>query len=305
MKWLKVSVPVRPWSADAVAHHLVELGSQGVQQGEDEITAYYPVDHGGGGDSKLQQLLASIDQRLEAVRAAMGVAAAGEVVTGWVDPEDWAESWKPSYKPVATGGRVVIVPAWLRDEYQAPAGAVPVWMEPGMAFGTGEHASTRLALVLLQQALERARAGATGRAVSVADIGTGSGILAIAAARLAGAGVWACDNDETSIRVARANAHLNGVAHQVVVEIADLFQLDGSRLPAGPVDVLVSNILFSVLRDGAPNIISLVRPGGLLVLSGIITNQRDRLVEVYEQFGCRREMSITVDGWSAVMLKSR
>lgn len=300
MKWLRVSIPVRPEAMDAVSYHCLRLGSPGIEESTGLVRAYLPVFSEADPEGDKTQVLAALQQSLAAVREVFGHAAVGQPASQWIDPEDWAESWKPSYRPLLVGRRCHIVPEWLREQYVPPAGSIVIWMEPGMAFGTGEHASTRLALALMEIALENV-AGKTS--LQVIDVGTGSGILAIAAAHLAGGTVWACDQDPVAVEVARNNAAVNGVAHRVTVEVADLFRLErAAHTPAGA-DVLVANILYAVLRDGAPILTGLVRPGGWLVLSGLITEQRERLLPFFTRYGCRPVVTLAVAGWAALLLR--
>src|SRR5690606_4548126 len=148
--------------------------------------------------------------------------------------------------------------------------------DPGIAFGSGEHPSTRLAVTLLEEALARLRRRGRDDIV-VYDAGTGSGIVAIAAAKL-GAAAYGIDLDPLSVNVARANAARNGLAERVVFERGDATEPPASRtLPDAGADVIVANILKPVLTAAAPALAGALAPGGALILSGITVEQRDRL----------------------------
>lgn len=185
--------------------------------------------------------------------------------------EDWAESWKAFFPPQPIGRRLVIAPTWV--EFAPQPEQIVLRLDPGMAFGTGLHASTRLCLLALERLISPGD--------RVLDVGAGSGILAIAAA-LQGAGeVRAIDNDPVAVEVARQNAALNGVAARVTVERATLPGLPPSETPlftAGGYDLLLINILAEIIAALAGGVAAALRPGGRFVASGIIA-PRAPLVE--------------------------
>jgi len=171
---------------------------------------------------------------------------------------DWAEAWKAHYRPLRIGQRLVITPSWLTPE--AAPGDVVIELDPGTAFGSGSHPSTHLCLTLLEQYL---RPGDT-----VLDLGTGSGILAIAAAKLGADFVLARDIDPIAVRVARENVEHNGVAHLVQVEEGSL-PAPGSEPEAW--NLILVNILAEVIMKLlGQGLAALLAPGGRLILSGII-----------------------------------
>ena len=177
-----------------------------------------------------------------------------------VPDEDWGEGWKKDFRPLDVG-RVRVRPSWIDEP--APAGKVEVVLDPGMAFGTGSHATTSLCLAALSDVLG-ARPGA-----SVLDVGTGSGLLAIAARKLGAGRVAANDNDPVAVRVARENAERNGASLELTVDPIE-------RIP-GTFDVVVANILANVLVELAPSLCEKVASGGVLLLSGILGPQEDEV----------------------------
>ena len=193
-----------------------------------------------------------------------------------LDESDWSEAWKQQYHRLHVGRRIVLVPAW--ETYEPSPGQVVIRLEPGQAFGTGLHPTTRLCL----EALERlVRPGCT-----VLDVGTGSGVLAIAAALLGADPVLALDADPVAVRTAAENVAANGVARQVAVRHASLpggdalprhFSLDGSlaRLDDGAYDLVLINILAPVIVGMAPALAARTRPGGHLVAAGLIEDQAE------------------------------
>ncbi len=177
-----------------------------------------------------------------------------------VREEDWANTWKQHYTAFRVGRRLMICPAWQPTASQP--GDVQLLMDPGMAFGTGLHPTTRMCLEVVEAHAHHGTA--------VLDIGTGSGILAIAAAKLGAGPIRAVDNDPTAVRTAGANSRANGVGDRVQVMHASLADLD----PADQWDLVLVNILAPVILQMLESgLVNHVRPGGLLVLSGIIEDQ--------------------------------
>jgi ribosomal protein L11 methyltransferase len=189
------------------------------------------------------------------------------------EEEDWANAWKAYYGIQRIGQRIVIKPSWL--EYEPREGDVVLDLDPGMAFGTGLHPTTRLCLLALE---EQVRPGAR-----VLDLGTGSGILAIAAAKLGGpsASVAAIDTDNVAVEAAAENVERNGLAGAIAVE-------QGSTLAArkrGPFDLVVANIRAGVIIELAPALHELLEPGGTLISSGIFFERAEGVVEALNGAG--------------------
>jgi ribosomal protein L11 methyltransferase len=193
-----------------------------------------------------------------------------------VPEQDWVRLTQSQFEPIRVAQRLWIVPSW----HTAPdPAAIALVLDPGMAFGTGSHPTTRLCLEWLERSV---RPG-----VSVLDYGCGSGILTIAAGRLGAGEVVGVDIDPQAVAAARGNAEANGVAA--------LFQESADRL-SGQFDLVVANILANPLRLLAPALSGHLRPGGLLALSGILVEQADDLIDAYAPY-----LSLAVvdqrDGW--------
>lgn len=283
-----------PEASDAVAAAFFLCGFEGVAVSEDgEVTGYLPA------APESERTLAELRERVAVVAAGLAPGTRVALDRDEVDESEWADGWKRYWRPQRVGARLWIVPSWHED-FRAPEGAVVLRLDPGMAFGTGDHLSTRLALILLEQALRR-RASSGAPAPRVLDAGTGSGILAVAAARLAGATVLAVDVDAGAVRVAAENAARNGVADRVEVRQADAGALDGLADP-GRFDVIVANILAEVLIPMAPVLARLLAPGGELILSGVVASARDRVEAAYGAAGTRPRSSIRVADWCALSL---
>lgn len=189
--------------------------------------------------------------------------------------ENWAESWKRHFKPLEIGDTLLVKPSWSKR--RPKRGQSVVILDPGLSFGTGQHATTWFCLQ------ELARLRQAGQPQSFLDIGTGSGILAIAAAKLGYHPVEAFDFDPESVRVARANARRNRVGTKL-----DIFAQDLTRLPiraAKKFDVVCANLISTLLIAERCRIISRLKPGGLLLLAGILSREFAEVRRVFEGGG--------------------
>ena len=200
--------------------------------------------------------LAALRQRLETLRGSLGEAAGSlEVETVNVRDEDWSEVWKQFYKPFRAGRTLVVKPVW--EAYTPEPGDRVIEMDPGMAFGNGTHETTGLCLALLEDAVKEGD--------RVIDVGTGSGILAIGAARLGARRVLAIDIDPDAVRVARENVARNGLTDRIDCVKGDLLQKRDETC-----EVCVANIIADVIIAFAQPLTQHIVPGGLFVCSGII-----------------------------------
>ena len=247
--------------AEERAAELFELGASGVEvrDGEGMPMPGAPLPPPGRA-----LLVAWFDGRAaaEAARTARGGVLAE------IPDEDWSEGWKKDLRPLDVG-RVRVRPSWI--DAPAPAGAVEVVLDPGMAFGTGSHPTTSLCLAALSDLLAE-KPGA-----SVLDVGTGSGLLAIAARKLGAGRVAANDNDPVAVEVARENAARNGAAIELTVAPVDAV--------AGSFDLVVANILANVLVALAPALAAKLAPGGVLLLSGILGPQEEEVRRAHVDAG--------------------
>jgi len=222
-------------------------------------------------------------------------AGPGRISLARLRNENWAEAWKRHFRPITIHGRLVVKPSWHR--HRPAKNQVAVILNPGLSFGTGQHPTTRFCL-------EQIVAGSPGRAPrSFLDIGTGSGILAIAAAKLGYSPVDAFDLDREAVRVAQANIRLNRVSGRVRV-----FKGDVSRLPrrcTRRYSLVCANLISSVLMSQTERIVALVQDDGLLVLAGILKEEFGRVRRSYAEHGLRLVASRTEGEWcSGTFLQS-
>ncbi len=214
----------------------------------------------------------------------------GELIIRERAEEDWAHTWKEFYQPVRVGRKVVVRPPW-RD-YEEAAGDVVVILDPGMAFGTGTHPTTRLAMTGLEAAI---RPGDT-----VLDVGTGSGVLAIAAARLGAASVDANDIEPVAVRSARENVERNELAVDVRIEEGTAGLV--GPFP-GPYTLVVANIIARVLIELADGIAGSVAEDGTLVLAGIIEGKEADVVSAYQELGFVVTNRDQIEDWVGMTLR--
>jgi ribosomal protein L11 methyltransferase len=247
--------------ADDVSAELFDLGASGVEVRDGEGT---PMPGAAQPSAGTALLVAWFPERAAAEE---GARRHGGVVAE-VPDADWGEEWKKSFAPLDVG-RVRVRPSWI--DTPPPPGAVEVVLDPGMAFGTGSHPTTSLCLAALSDLLA-ARPGA-----AVLDVGTGSGLLAIAARKLGAGRVAGNDNDPVAVRVARENADRNGAE----VELVEA-PLSGI---AGAFDVVLANILANTLVELAPEIAAKLAPGGVVLLSGILAPQEEEVRRAYVALG--------------------
>lgn len=232
---------------------------------------------------------ARLRKGLAGIRARGLPVGRGGIAVRRLRPQDWAESWKRHFKPLAIGGALLIKPSWSRR--QPRPGEAVVVLDPGLSFGTGQHPTTAFCLAQLAAGRQ------PGRALSFLDVGTGSGILAIAAAKLGFAPVHAFDNDPAAVRVAKENARLNGVASLVRIRRADLTRL--RRQSANRYNLVCANLLAGLLVEQAPRILGRLSPGGRLVLAGVLAEEFPRVSAVYEKAGLKLAATATRKQWQS------
>jgi ribosomal protein L11 methyltransferase len=211
----------------------------------------------------------------------------GQISLKSVRKEDWAESWKLHFKPQVIGSALLLKPSWSRR--RARKGQAVVVLDPGLSFGTGRHPTTAFCL---RQLVARRR---SGRSQSCLDIGTGSGILAIAATKLGYAPVDAFDFDPEAVRIARANARRNGVAANIRFQRQDLTKLP--RRSTRQHSLVCANLVSSLLMAEQERILARLRTDGVLVIAGILETEFAQVQRSFETAGLRLIASRTQNEW--------
>jgi ribosomal protein L11 methyltransferase len=288
--WIEVSVVTSPGAAEAVGAILADLRSGGLV--EDRLSpsrvrlrCYLPPSR------SLSVTLAALRARVRSL-ARFGVdPRPGRVTHRRLAARRWATAWRTWAHPVRVG-RLLVTPSWIRRP--AEAGRTVITVDPGMAFGTGLHASTRLCLRALLRRLRPRQGRAPSRVI---DVGTGSGILAIAACRLGAARVWAVDNDPVAVAVARANVRQNGVAGRVRVR-----QGTGLTRVPGRADLIVANLIAEAVIGLLPRVRRHLTPGGVFIGSGIVAPRLPGVLRAARAAGLTRIAVLTEGEWRAVVL---
>jgi ribosomal protein L11 methyltransferase len=259
---------------DAVTELLRRLGHESpssyldIETGRAIVSAYTATRAGAKETQTLRRGLTEIK------RCGLNVGR-GTILIQRVRREDWVESWKRHFRPIEIGTALLIRPGWIRRP--ARPGQRVVVLDPGLSFGTGQHPTTEFCLRQLAARRE------SGKAQSFLDIGTGSGILAIAAAKLGYAPITAFDVDAEAVRVARANARRNRVLDRIRFVQTDLARLP--RTAARRHHVICANLTSDLLIGEHRRILASLRPGGTLILAGILAKEFSQVRRTYESAG--------------------
>jgi len=293
--WLELAVEVDHEAVEPVTELFARYGyNEGVAIEE-------PFTQDGDGDNLavdytrpvwVRTFVAAVDVKpevLDEIRNALWhlgrMRSVGELQVSERQEEDWANAWKEHYRPLRAGHKVVIAPPW-HDYTPESDDEVVVILDPGMAFGTGTHPSSRLCLMGLEESI---KPGDT-----VLDVGTGSGILAIAAAKLGARAIDAVDIEPVAVRSTKENAERNGVLDLIRVA-------EGSVAPdgpfVGPYDIVLANIISRVLIELSHGLAKSVKPGGTLVLAGIIEGRELLVRETFEPRGFQLIHRQQIEDW--------
>ena len=324
VKWLEVHIDTNHTGLEAVETMLSALGIDGVViDDEEEFQDFLEnnrqcwdyvdeeLERQMRGRSRITFYLEAGETaaaRLGEVRIALSALKAqrsdcGTLLMTLADMEDadWENNWKQYYQPLEIGERLLVVPEWLRDDPEVreklSGGRVPLLLDPGLTFGTGGHATTRLCL----EALEKTVRGGE----RVLDLGCGSGILSIAAVKLGAASAAAVDIDDKCRTVARENAALNGIGEDVYhVRIGDILRDEDLRAAiGGGYQVVLANIVADVIIGLAPAVRGLLAEGGVFLCSGIIDVRAPEVAQRLRESGLEITETRSDDGWFAYLCR--
>ena len=280
------------WKLNALGIPRVALRHSPDQPQDRKLVAWLPASD--WPESERQQL----EQALQPLAETFGLTLP---TIHWFeqDDEDWSLSWKQHWEPDPVGDRLLILPAWLELPPEHAHRQV-IRMDPGSAFGTGSHPTTRLCLEAIEQLADE-RGGSLGP-IRVADLGCGSGILGIASL-LEGAGsVAAADTDSLAVRATRDNAVVSGFAEQFQVDLGSVERL-AELLEGRPADLLLCNILAPVIEALCPAFDTVLAPEGLGLLSGLLVSQAPRLQQVLAEQGWSAELSAQQSQWGLMTIR--
>ena len=284
----KISVTTIPDAEDAVAEWLGTVFAQPASSYTDADTrqtnvSVYLRDRPDWTLARREELAASLDRTVRSVLE----LGSGSITLRRIPRQDWAESWKLHFKPLVIGSALLLKPSWSRRRPRK--GQAVVVLDPGLSFGTGRHPTTAFCL---QQLVAQRR---PGEAQSCLDVGTGSGILAIAAAKLGYGPVDALDFDPESIRVARANARRNGVSSTIRFQGRDLTTM--SRQSTTKYSLLCANLVSTLLVAEQERLLARLRPGGVLMVAGILKAEFAAVQRSLEGAGLRLITGQTENEW--------
>lgn len=290
--WLKITITADPVLVDPISDFLMGLTEAGVEIGVDDRLALQTLNvylaEADLEQSEQERILGLISAYLQDISAIFQVALPVMTTSDFME-EDWGSNWKRHFVPFAIVPGLIIAPTW--EQYQAGPGEAVIVMDPGMAFGTGHHATTSLSLALVRDVVQR-RADCR-----VLDVGTGTGILGMAAALFGAVEVLGIDNDPEAVAAAAENVGRNGLDTVMRVTATPLAEVPGTY------SLVVANIIHDTLVELAPILGRLTEPAGALVLSGILQGeQTENIVRSFEQQGFRLERCEQLTEWSALLL---
>lgn len=291
MNWIEIKVTTSTESIEAVSNIFYEAGVSGVviedpkdflRQKDEDAWDYMEIPEGIDyeeavvraylvEDSSFTEKAMEIQRRIKELPNYGLNIGKGEITFKNISEANWAEAWKKYYKPTHIGKNIVIKPSW--ENYNPKSDEIVVEMDPGMAFGTGTHETTVMCLELLEKYIKNGH--------TVIDVGCGSGILSVAAAKLGARKVIAIDKDEVAVRVARQNVQRNGL-DSCVVEVMKTDKLNNVDAKA---DIIVANIIADVVIDLSSMVPFYLTKDGIFLASGIIKDRRNSVVEVLEKNG--------------------
>ncbi len=292
--WAEVRITIPKRAQEALANFLMERGSSGIvieepegKEGFEVMKAYFPF--------PLMIEAQSISRYLEAIREFFPeICPSGVEIRSFAE-RDWMEGWRAFFKASQPGRRIIVKPPWIRLRSR---GMIVIDIDPGMAFGTGTHSTTRLCLRALENALTGGydlptRGGRTPH--SVLDVGMGSGILSIAAAKLGARHVLGIDVDQRAIDNARRNIRINKVRGRIRMRRATISQI-GEQF-----DLVVANIDAKTIEEMRFSLMDCVAAGGLLILSGVLDGEVDLLRKLFPD-GSFALIEVTQEeGWACVV----
>lgn len=318
MRWHEITIHTTEEAVEMISNFLHELGAGGVsieesgtlnKQRDTSLGQWYelPLNDIPEGQAvikgyfaeltDIEPLVSELDASVQGLTEFGIDIGRAFIETREVDEEDWANSWKQYFKPLRISERITIKPTW--ENYEPEEGELIVELDPGMAFGTGTHPTTSLCLKVLEQVIQEGD--------DVIDVGTGSGVLAIAAAKLGARHVLALDLDPVAVSSAMENTRLNGLESTITVRESDLLKvLRDKETPTGitlPAKVVIANILAEIIVLFIDDVYQVLEPNGIYVVSGIYKNKEDVIDEALAKAGFVVERKERDQDWIAFVAR--
>ncbi|HHW00506.1 MAG TPA: 50S ribosomal protein L11 methyltransferase [Clostridiaceae bacterium] len=311
MKWIEVRITTTAEASDAVSEMLTQIGAGGVviqdpNEIRREISRPDSLDYTDDNfldslgtdvnimayfDSEVnkENLKNLINEKLRFISEFLDV---GKGFSGMseVNDEDWANAWRKYYKPFHLSERIVVKPSW--EDFNAGDKDIVIELDPGMAFGTGTHETTKMCAVLVDKYIKKDDV--------VMDIGCGTGILSIVAAKLGASEIVAVDIDEVAVKVTKENCRINGTDH-----VVNAFQGTIKDIKDIKADLIVANIIADVIIDMAKDVSDYLKTDGLFITSGIIKERKQQVIEEYQKCGFFLAESMETGEWVAMVFKCR
>lgn len=292
---IRIRIVATVQTSDIISDYLVGILDGAVEYAVDDDAGGVQVIHGYFAVERYSEAVRDeLEQRVREYGAEIARVCnvmEPEVTSECLPNQDWSEKWKEHFKPFEIIPGLVIAPRW--DTFQKPESSQLIVMDPGMAFGTGHHATTRMCLGMVKRLVEN---GCT----SVLDVGTGTGILAMAAALFGAAQVVGIDNDQDAVTAARDNVEANHLATAISITGQDPAAISQTF------ELVVANIVHDVLIELAGDLARVTRAGGRLVLSGLISGvQVENMVRVFRDHSFTLLEEVQEEEWSGLLLKKK
>ena len=290
INWLTIDLLIPGEWGEALSNFLMEEGAPGIEEIEEgrewkRLKAYFSP------GTKKGEILPVVHHYIRSLKRIFPSELNYRIEGHLLPDQDWGENWKRYFKPVQVTPRILVKPPWR--SVRPRKGQRVIEIIPGLAFGTGTHATTRLCIQALERRLR-------GERLSVLDVGTGSGILSIVAARLGAEKVWAVDLDELSIDITRTNVKLNGVQERIRIRRGSLGDVPGKF------DLVIANIDLKVLRRIRMPLTRHLKNRGFLILSGILEREEMSIRDLYSEVkGLRWVGSSRRDEWACLTFQKR
>ncbi|MEN6620048.1 MAG: 50S ribosomal protein L11 methyltransferase [Smithella sp.] len=304
-KWLKVEIAASTELMDALGNFLTETGAQGVFQETLEppfltdelaqaieipafetIKAYFPQ------DVRSEKRIIAIQKYLKSLNEIFSDLPAPVLRTEIITDPDWGEQWKKYFKPIRVSSNIIVKPTWER--YTPSSRDIVIEIDPGMAFGTGQHASTRMCIEALEDIIMKDRKVANWK---VLDVGCGTGILGITAAKLGAQEVICLDNDQKATEIAKENAEINLVSDHLRIVNEDAMTISEPR------NLIFANLTSKLLLKLRKHLIQLLEPDGYLIISGIIEQDAREIEDNFSTFPLIQIRMITEKEWVCYVFK--
>jgi ribosomal protein L11 methyltransferase len=301
-KWLKIEITAPVELIDALGNFLEETGAQGVfsesllppgaddfpePAGVEVINAFFPA------DVRSEKRIYAVRKYLKSLEEIFPEVSAPSLATEIISDPDWGEQWKKYFKPIRVCKNIVVKPTWER--YAPDSRDIVVEIDPGMAFGTGQHASTRMCMEAIEDIILKDR---SVKEWKVLDVGCGTGILGITAAKMGAQDVICVDNDPQATEIAAQNAVINAVDDRLQILNEDAAQINQPR------NLIIANLTAKLLLKLHAHLVRLLMPGGYLIISGIIESDVPGIEEHFIIAPLIKHSVLTEKEWVCYVLKN-